>query len=182
MYEMMSRQYNLLLQIEGRSGARLNRVYNIICDADNRITRAFLRIHSNRFHRTGGKLDIFEFFTMKAERIEGVEPVGRDWIKHDFNKLEDCRDALTICENNNGAMVLIIVEDPSDYIIPLFKVGFLLGPNGLDGEIPFCRWVSTYDFLSHQPEHDMNRDINHARFIDLMTANTRTIPFAKTIV
>ena len=171
---IMSRQFNILLQIEGRSGARLNRLYTITCSRSNPLTNTFLRIHSDNYSRTSSELDIFEYFTQRVEGLEGVQPINEDYSKYDFNKLEDCRDVLTLCGNENGAMVLIIVEDQLDYIIPLYKVGYLLGPDGIEGNMPFCKWVGPYELLSYLHNKEMQIDPKFASAFNAITGTRRT--------
>ena len=111
----MSKLFNILLQIEDRSGARLNRLYSIKCHLSFPLTNAFQKIHSENYSRRSGQPDIFEFFTQRVKEIDGIEHIDIDCGKYDFKKLEDCRDLLVLCGNENGAMDHIIIEDQQDY-------------------------------------------------------------------
>ena len=82
-------------------------------------------------------------FTSKASGIPSLDMIERDWNKFDFNQLNECREVLSHCDNNNGAMVVVITEDARDYYHPKYKLGFLLGPEDVEGEPPFSRWVTT---------------------------------------
>ena len=118
----------------GRSGARLNRVYHLQWGYRKYLPMAFLRLLSSRYFKPQ-KTDIFEFFTRGLD-LDSLDMIERDWNKYDFNKLEECQEALSHCDNNNGAMVVVITEDARDYYHPKYKLGFLLGPEHLEGEHP----------------------------------------------
>ena len=170
----MSKLFNILLQIEDRSGARLNRLYSIKCYLSFPLTNAFLKIHSENYSRRSGQPDIFEFFTQRVKEIEGIKQIDIDCDNYDFKKLEDCRDLLVRCGNENGAMDLIIIEDQQDFIIPSYKVGYLLGPHKLEGEIPFCRWVSPSEFLSHLQQVENQQYANNANPYNFITGTRST--------
>lgn len=170
----MSKPYNILLQIEDRSGARLNRLYSIECYLSFPLTNAFQIIHSENYSRKSRQLDIFEFFTQQVNEIKGVELINIDCDDYDFNNLEDCRNLLLRCGNQNGAMDLIIIEDQKDYIIPSYKVGYLLGPHKLEGELPFCRWVSPSEFLSHLQQIEDQQYANNANPYNYITGTRST--------
>ena len=170
----MSKQYNILLQIEDRSGTRLNRLYSIKCYLSFPLTNAFLKIHSENYSRRSGQPDIFEFFTQRVNGVEGIEQIDIDCGNYDFKKLEDCRNLLMLCGNENGAMDLITVEDQHDFIIPSYKVGYLLGPYKLEGEIPFCRWVSPSEFLSHLQQIEDQQYANNNNPFNYITGTRRT--------
>ena len=142
----MGQRTNLLLQVEGRSGARLNRVYHLQWGYRKYLPMAFLRLLSSRYFKPE-KTDIFEFFTRGLD-LDSLDMIERDWNKYDFNLLDECQDALSHCDNNNGAMVVVITEDARDYYHPKYKLGFLLGPEDLEGEPPFSRWWLTITILS----------------------------------
>ena len=102
----MGQRTNLILQIEGRSGARLNRVYHLQWGYRKYLPMAFLNLISACYFKPE-KTDIFNFFTNNLVKLEGLELIdSRDWSKYDFNKLEDCQEALSHCDNNNGAMII----------------------------------------------------------------------------
>ena len=172
--ENMSKPYNILLQIEDRSGTRLNRLYSIECYLSFPLTNAFQIIHSENYSRRSSQPDIFEFFTQQVNKIKGVELINIDCDDYDFNNLEDCRDLLLRCGNETGAMDLIIIEDQKDYIIPSYKVGYLLGPHKLEGELPFCRWVSPSEFLSHQQQIEDQQYANNINPFNYITGTRRT--------
>jgi hypothetical protein len=177
----MSKPFNILLQIEDRSGARLNRLYSIQCYLSFPLTNAFHKIHSENYSRRAGQVDIFEFFTQRVIRMEGIQPIDIDCSRYDLKKLEDCRDLLIHCGNENGAMGLIIIEDQHDYIIPLYKVGYLLGPHKLEGEIPFCRWVGPSEFLSHLQQIEKQQCANNANTYNYITGTRNTVFLARII-
>lgn len=61
-------------------------------------------------------------------------------------------------ENKDGALVLCIKERGVLYRLQDVKYGFLLGPEDLPhNEVPFSRWVTLEEFLTHQPG---NKDID----------------------
>ena len=164
----MGQRTNLLLQIEGRSGARLNRVYHLQWGYRKYLPMAFLRLLSSRYFKPE-KPDIFEFYTHSLKTLDGITLLERDWNKYNFNHLDECQDALSHCDNNNGAMVVIITEDARDYEFPKYKVGFLLGPEDLEGEPPFSRWVTTEEFMRHQPKYQGEYDDIFAHAFDALT-------------
>ena len=120
----MGQRTNLLLQVEGRSGARLNRVYHLQWGYRKYLPMAFLLLLSSRYFKPE-KTDIFEFFTRGLD-LDSLDMIERDWNKYDFNNLDECQEALSHCDNNNGAMVVVITEDARDYYHPKYKLGFLL--------------------------------------------------------
>ena len=111
----MGQRTNLLLQIEGRSGARLNRVYHLQWGYRQKLPMAFLQLLSSRYFRPEGA-DVFQAFTDVLD-LNGLDLIdSQDWSKYDFNKLEDCQEALGHCDNNNGAMVVIVKESVVDIL------------------------------------------------------------------
>ena len=102
---IMGQRTNILLQIEGHSGARLNRVYHLQWGYRKYMPMAFLHLLSGRYFKPE-KADFFEFFT-KSLDLDGVTMLERDWSKFDFNKLEDCQEVLGNRDNNNGAMIVV---------------------------------------------------------------------------
>ena len=163
----MGQRTNLLLQVEGRSGARLNRLYHLHWGYRKYLPMAFLRLLSSRYFKPE-KTDIFEFFTRGLD-LDSLDMIERDWNKYDFNQLEECQEALSHCDNNNGAMVVVITEDARDYYHPKYKLGFLLGHEDLEDESPFSRWVSTEEFMQHQPQYDKQYDDIFAHAFDALT-------------
>ena len=143
----------------GRSGARLNRVYHLQWGYRKYLPMAFLRLLSSRYFKPE-KTDIFEFFTQGLD-LDSLDMIERDWNKFDFNLLNECQEALSHCDNNNGAMVVVITEDARDY--------YLLGPEDLEGEPPFSRWVTTEEFMRHQPKYQGEYDDIFAHAFDALT-------------
>jgi hypothetical protein len=95
----MGQRTNLLLQVEGRSGARLNKVYHLQWGYRKRLPMAFLFLLSSRYFKPE-EHDIFLSCT-KAMELDGLDDLERDWGIYNFNKLEDCQQALSHCDNNN---------------------------------------------------------------------------------
>ena len=171
---IMGQRTNLLFQIEGRTGARLNRVYHFQWGYRKKLPMAFLHLLSSRYFRPD-EMDIFTFFP-QVLKLDGLKLINsRDWSKYDFNKLEDCQEALGHCDNNNGAMVVIVKEHKNEYTYPNFNVGFLLGPEDVEGESAFSRWVSTEEFMQHQPQYDEKYDDIFAHAFDALTTLSGTL-------
>ena len=105
----MGQRTNLLLQIEGRSGARLNKVYHLQWGYRRYLPMAFLHLLSGRYFKPVKK-DIFQFCTESLE-LDGLTSIDKDWSEFNFNKLKDCQKALDHCDNNNGAMVVVVTEN-----------------------------------------------------------------------
>ena len=110
----MGQRTNFLLQVEGRSGARLNRVYHFQWGYRKYLPMAFLRLLSSRY--------------FKPEKT-----------------------------------------DVRDYYHPKYKLGFLLGPENLEGEPPFSRWVTTEEYMRHQPGYKGEYDDIFAHAFDALT-------------
>lgn len=168
----MGQRTNLLLQVEGRSGARLNRVYHLQWGYRKYLPMAFLRLLSSRYFKPQ-KSDVFEFFTRGLD-LDSLDMIERDWNKFDFNQLNECQETLSHCDNNNGAMVVVITEDARDYYHPKYKLGFLLGPEDVEGKPPFSRWVTTEEFMQHQPRYDKQYDDIFAHAFDALTIRSGT--------
>ncbi|MCR4874051.1 MAG: hypothetical protein K5885_10985 [Bacteroidales bacterium] len=163
----MGQRTNILLQIEGRSGARLNKVYHLQWGYHRTMPLVFLHLVAIRNFRPFG-MDIFKYNT-KSLDLEGILTIDRDWHKYNFNNLEDCQKVLNQCDNNNGAMVVVITENTRDHLFPTYKVGFLLGPERQDAEPAFSRWVSTQEFLQNQPRYETQKDDEFAGAFDILT-------------
>ena len=176
----MGQRTQLLLQIEGRSGARLNKVYHLQWGYRKKLPMAFLHILSSRYFRPEGA-DIFQAFKDVIKDMDGLIDIdSRDWSIYDFKKLEDCQKALGHCDNNNGAMVVIVKEHQDKYTYPNFNLGFLLGAEGLEGESAYSRWVSTEEFMRHQPRYEEQYDDVFAHAFDALTTLSGTIHLART--
>ena len=176
----MGQRTNLLLQIEGRSGARLNKVYHLQWGYRKKLPMAFLHLLSSRyFHQK--KADIFQSFASVLD-LEGLVVIGNlDWSRYDFNKLEDCQEALSHCDNNNGAMVVIVKEHKDEYTYPNFKLGFLLGKEGLEGDTPYSHWAATEEFMQHQPRYEEKYDDIFAHAFDALTTLSGTMHMARAL-
>jgi hypothetical protein len=168
----MGQRTNLLLQVEGCSGARLNKVYHLQWGYRKRLPMAFLHLLSGRYFKLE-KQDVFQFCT-KAMELHGLDDLECDWSIYNFNKLEDCQQALNHCDNNNGAMVVIVTENARDYVYPHYKVGFLLGLEDLEKEAPFSRWVTTEEFIKNQPCYRGESDNIFAHAFDVLTTLSGT--------
>ena len=175
----MGQRTNLLLQIEGRSGARLNRVYHLQWGYRKKLPMAFLQLLSRRYFRPEGA-DVFKAFT-DVLNLNGIKLIDcRDWSKYDFNMLEDCQEALGHCDNNNGAMVVIVKEHKNEYTYPNFNVGFLLGPESLEEtDSAYSHWATTEEFMQHQPQYDEKYDDIFAHAFDALTTLSGTMHMAR---
>jgi len=163
----MGQRTNILLSIENKAGARLNKVYHLQWGYGKRMPMAFLHLLSSRYFKHE-KEDIFQFCT-KAMELNGIDDLEHDRSIYNFNKLEDCQKVLCHCDNNNGAMVVIVTEDAKDYIYPHYQVGFLLGPEGLEGDTAYSNWVTTEDFMKSQPRYQGQSDDIFAHAFDALT-------------
>lgn len=173
----MGQRTNILLQIEGRSGAHLNHVYHLQWGCYKYMPMAFLHFLSGEYFRQRA-LDIFDYFTI-ALQLDGLKKTEGDWGRWDFNKLADCQNVLQHCDNNNGAMVVVSREEGYDTAFPAYKLGFLIGPEDSRNELPFARWVSLQEYLQHQHQYDEQRDDIFARAFDALTTLFGTQHFYK---
>lgn len=163
----MGQRTHLLLQVEGHNGARLNKVYHLQWGYRKYLPMAFLQLLSRRYFKPE-KQDIFQFCT-KALELDGLVDIELDWGKFDFHKVEECRQVLSHCDNNNGAMVVIVTENAKKYVHPHYKVGFLLGPEGLEDDSAFSHWVTTEEFMRSQPRYQEKSDDIFANAFDALT-------------
>lgn len=168
----MGQRTNILLQIAGRSGARLNRVYRLQWGFYKYMPMAFLHLLASQYFRRCG-MDIFEHFT-SALKLDGIIDIGKEWGCYDFNKLMDCQNVLSHCDNNNGAMVVVITEGSRDIDFPSYKLGFLLGPEDVKNECPYARWVDLQEFLKHQCRYDKQRDDSFAQAFETLATLSGT--------
>lgn len=157
----MGQRTNILLQIERRSGARLNRVYHLQWGYYKYMPMAFLHLLSSQYFRRC-TMDIFEHFT-SVLKLDGIIDMEQEWVYYDFNNLADCQNVLRYCDNNNGAMVVIVKEEERKIGFPFYKLGFLLGSEDSGNEEPFARWVNLQDFLQHQARYDEQHDETFAQ-------------------
>ena len=77
---IMGQRTNFLFQVDGRSGARLNRVYHLQWGYRKYLPMAFLRLLSSRYFKPE-KTDIFEFFT------RGLDLDSLDMIEWAYSKV-----------------------------------------------------------------------------------------------
>ena len=162
----MGQRTNLLLQIEGRSGARLNKVYHLQWGYRKYLPMAFLHLLSGRYFKPEKK-DVFQFCTETFE-LDGLTSIDKDWSEFNFNKLKDCQKVLD--------------ENESVCTYSTYKIGFLLGPEELEGEEPFCRWVTSVEFMKHQPRYDELYDNVFARAFDALTTASETEHLVTTVI
>ena len=176
----MGQRTQLLLQIEWRSGVRLNKVYHLQWGYCKKLPMAFLHILSSRYFHPE-EADIFQAFNDVLKKMGGMVDIdARDWSIYDFKKLEDCQKALGHCDNNNGAMVVIVKEHQDEYTYPNFNLGFLLGPEGLEGDSAFSRWITTEEFMQHQPRYEEQYDDIFAHAFDTLTTLSGTTHLVRT--
>lgn len=169
----MGQRTNILLQIEGRSGARLNRVYHLQWGYYKYMPMAFLHLLSSQYFRRC-TMDIFEYYT-SVLKLDGIIDMENEWECCDFNKLADCQNVLKHCDNNNGAMVVVIIEGARDLDFPSYKLGFLLGPDDVRNEYPYARWVDLQEFLKHQCRYDKQRDDAFAQAFETLATLLGTL-------
>ena len=78
-------------------------------------------------------------FPLIPKLINVTDEVPKDILEQaNVNDLASIRQIIDYCDNNNGAMVVYIKENPTNYMTSQFKVGFLMG---LEDEY----YTSTYD-------------------------------------
>ena len=72
----MGQRTNILLQIEGRSGARLNRVCHLQWGYRKYMPMAYLHLLSSRYFKLE-KMDIFEFYSKSLDQ-DSITLLERD--------------------------------------------------------------------------------------------------------
>lgn len=102
-------------------------------------------------------------FPLIPKLINVTDGVPKDILEQaNVNDLASIRQVIDYCDNNNGAMVVYIKENPTDnYLTSQFKVGFLMGledeyyTSTSDnktynkrniGEKPFSRWLTPVEY------------------------------------
>ena len=149
----MGQRTNLLLSMENKAGARLNKVYHFQWGYGKVMPVMLLNILSGQHIGVGKEKQ--NFFTSVVHKTDDLFELQRDYSCFDFTRLEDCQKVLHHCDNNNGALVLCIKERGDIYRLQDVKYGFLLGPEDLpNNETPFSRWVTLEEFLTHQPRYE----------------------------
>ena len=78
-------------------------------------------------------------FPLIPKLINVTDEIPKDILgQANVDNLASIRRVIDYCDNNNGAMVVYIKENPTNYMTSQFKVGFLMG---LEDEY----YTSTYD-------------------------------------
>lgn len=102
-------------------------------------------------------------FPLIPKLINVTDEVPKDILEQaNVNDLASIRQVIDYCDNNNGAMVVYIKENPTEnYLTSQFKVGFLMGledeyyTSTSDnktynkrniGEKPFSRWLTPVEY------------------------------------
>ena len=101
-------------------------------------------------------------FPLIPKLINVTDEVPKDILEQaNVNDLASIRQVIDYCDNNNGAMVVYIKENPTNYMTSQFKVGFLMGledeyyTSTYDdttynkrniGEKPFSRWLTPLEY------------------------------------
>ena len=101
-------------------------------------------------------------FPLIPKLINVTDEVPKDILEQaNVNDLASIRQVIDYCDNNNGAMVVYIKENPTNYMASQFKVGFLMGledeyyTSTYDGttynkrnigEKPFSRWLTPVEY------------------------------------
>ena len=101
-------------------------------------------------------------FPLIPKLINVTDDVPKDILEQaNVNDLASIRQVIDYCDNNNGAMVVYIKENPTNYMTSQFKVGFLMGledeyyTSTYDdktynkrniGEKPFSRWLTPVEY------------------------------------
>ena len=162
----MGQRTNLLLSMENKAGARLNRVYHLHWGYGKVMPIMLLNIVSGQYIGVGKEKQ--NFYNSAVPQTDDIYELQQDYSCFDFTRLEDCQKVLCHCDNNNGALVLCIKERGAHYRLQDVKYGFLLGPEDLPhNEAPFSRWVTLEEFLTRQPGYE-EIDIFFARIFNQM--------------
>ena len=74
----------------------------------------------------------------------------------------------------------IVKERQDEYAYPNFRLGFLFGPEGLEGDSAYSRWVTTEEFMRHQPRYEEQYDDVFAHAFDALTTLSGTMHLART--
>lgn len=101
-------------------------------------------------------------FPLIPKLINITNDIPKDILEQiNVNDLASIRQVIDYCDNNNGAMVVYIKENPTNYMTSQFKVGFLMGledeyyTSTYDnktynerniGEKPFSRWLTPVEY------------------------------------
>ena len=101
-------------------------------------------------------------FPLIPKLINVTDEIPKDILEQaNVNDLASIRQVIDYCDNNNGAMVVYIKENPTNYMTSQFKVGFLMGledeyyTSTYDnktynkrniGEKPFSRWLTPVEY------------------------------------
>lgn len=101
-------------------------------------------------------------FPLIPKLINITNGIPKDILEQiNVNDLASIRQVIDYCDNNNGAMVVYIKENPTNYMTSQFKVGFLMGledeyyTSTYDnktynerniGEKPFSRWLTPVEY------------------------------------
>ena len=101
-------------------------------------------------------------FPLIPKLINVTDEIPKDILgQANVNDLASIRQVIDYCDNNNGAMVVYIKENPTNYMTSQFKVGFLMGledeyyTSTYDnktynkrniGEKPFSRWLTPVEY------------------------------------
>ena len=101
-------------------------------------------------------------FPLIPKLINVTDEVPKDILEQaNVNDLASIRQVIDYCDNNNGAMVVYIKENPTNYMTSQFKVGFLMGfedeyctatydnktyNKRNIGEKPFSRWLTPVEY------------------------------------
>lgn len=162
----MGQRTNLLLSMENKAGARLNKVYHLQWGYGKVMPIMLLNILSGQY--IGVSKEKQNFFASVVPKKDDIFELERDYSSFNFTRLDDCQKVLHHCDNNNGALVLYIKERNAIYRLQDVKYGFLLGPEDLpNDETPFSRWVTLEEFLTRQPRYE-EIDIFFARIFSQM--------------
>ena len=101
-------------------------------------------------------------FPLIPKLINVTDEIPKDILgQANVDNLASIRRVIDYCDNNNGAMVVYIKENPTNYMTSQFKVGFLMGledeyyTSTYDdkiynkrniGEKPFSRWLTPVEY------------------------------------